>query len=148
MISTIDLSIVIVNYKTPQMTSECITSIWEYVEDIQLEIIVIDNNSQDNSKQYILTQHPYIIWIDMPYNAGFARANNEGIRLAQGKYILLLNSDTLLIDNSILKCIRTLEERLDTVAVSAIQLTPSLTPLLFYEGFNDYFQRFFIVPLS
>lgn len=148
MIPTIDLSILIVNYKTPQMTAECISSIRQYVEGVQYEIIVIDNHSQDNSKLYILARHSEVIWADMSYNAGFARANNKGIRLAQGKNILLLNSDTLLIDNSIVKCLRTLEQRSDTVAVSAIQLTPSLVPHPFYEGFNDYFQHFFIVPLS
>lgn len=148
MFSAIDLSILIVNYKTPKMTAECIASITQYMEEIAFEIIVIDNHSQDNSKSYILAQHPKVIWVDMSYNAGFARANNEGIRLARGKYILLLNSDTLLVDNSILKCIRTLDQRSDTVAVSAMQLTPSLTPHPFYEGFSDYFQRFFIVPLS
>jgi GT2 family glycosyltransferase len=67
-------------------------------------VIVVDNASQDNSKEFILGQYPSVRWVSMTYNSGFARANNEGIRQSVGETVLLLNSDTLVVDNAIENC--------------------------------------------
>jgi GT2 family glycosyltransferase len=91
-----DLSIIIVNYKTPKLLDNCINSIYDNKDNLTLEIIVVDNQSEDESKRIIATKYPNVIWIDMGYNAGFARANNLGIHRAKGDYILLLNSDTII----------------------------------------------------
>jgi len=98
------LSIIIVNYKSAQLISNCIHSLIQYADGLQYEIIVVDNDSRDNSRQLLITQYPFIKWIAMSYNAGFARANNEGIRLAKGNVVLLLNPDTLFTDNSLSVC--------------------------------------------
>lgn len=92
----IDISIVIVNYKTPDLTRACVESIMENCSGINVELIVVDNNSEDESEQLITNLFPEVIWINTGYNAGFSRANNVGIKNASGKYILLLNSDTII----------------------------------------------------
>ncbi|MBN8877619.1 MAG: glycosyltransferase family 2 protein [Sphingobacteriales bacterium] len=100
----IDYSIIIVNYKTPQLLLDCLGSICSTPGVARSEIIVVDNDSQDNSEQLVLAAFPAVRWIQMKYNSGFARANNEGIRQARGKVLLLLNSDTLNEENAIDKC--------------------------------------------
>ena len=64
---------------------------------------MVDNNSQDNSKEQITASYPQVVWIDMSYNSGFARANNEAIRKSKGEVILLLNADTIIENNAIEK---------------------------------------------
>ena len=68
------------------------------------EWIIVDNNSGDNSKEIIMVRFPFVKWIQMNYNAGYARANNEGIKQATGAVILLLNPDILFQDDSLPKC--------------------------------------------
>lgn len=98
-----DVSIVIVNYKTPQLLLDCVRSVYEHTIDCSFEIIVIDNDSRDESKSLLVEKYPDVIWIDMGYNAGFGRANNKGIDLAKGDYTLLLNSDVELFEDAISK---------------------------------------------
>ncbi len=97
----IELSIIIVNYKTPELTSKCIQSIFENTRDLTFEIILVDNNSQDGSKDFILSDCPNISWVQMDDNAGTSRGYNAGVKSAKGKYVLILNSDTELRDNAI-----------------------------------------------
>ncbi len=99
---SIDISIVIVNYKTPMLLKDCVQSIVSYSSEIDYEIIIVDNNSEDESEELIRSQFPQVIWMNTGYNAGFARANNQGIRNANGDYILLLNSDTICNDKTII----------------------------------------------
>ncbi len=96
-----DLSIIIVNYKTPQLVVDCIRSIYSFPQRIEFEILVVDNLSNDHSRQIIQAAHPGVKWIQMEYNAGFARANNEGIRQSRAEAVLLLNSDTLIEEDAI-----------------------------------------------
>jgi GT2 family glycosyltransferase len=98
------VSIIIVNYNTFDLTSKCIKSILNYTHDLDYEIILVDNASSEcNVDEFSLINRNIII-IKNKTNVGFARANNIGIEKAQGEYVLLLNSDTELIENSILKC--------------------------------------------
>jgi GT2 family glycosyltransferase len=96
-----ELSIIIVNYKTPGLVIDCLETIHRETTGVSYEIIVIDNASGDNSEGQIMAAFPDIRWIPIPYNAGFARANNEGIRRSRGNVVLLLNSDTLIEENAI-----------------------------------------------
>ncbi|HRE51430.1 MAG TPA: glycosyltransferase family 2 protein [Flavitalea sp.] len=98
------ISVIIVNYKTPKLLLGCLRSIFGHQGDLPLEIIVVDNASGDNSRELIGDAYPSVKWIQMPYNAGFARANNEGIRQSASEIVLLLNSDTLNINNNIKDC--------------------------------------------
>ena len=98
----IDVSVVIVNYNTLQMTNDCITSLTKFTSNNLIEIIVIDNASTDGSKAFF-TNDKRIKYIYSEENLGFGRANNVGIELSSGKYIFMLNSDTILLDDIIAK---------------------------------------------
>jgi GT2 family glycosyltransferase len=89
-----DISIIIVSYKTPELVLGCIRSIFESGSSLKFEIIIVDNANDDGTKALIFDQFPDVRWIDSGYNAGFARANNLGISRAKGSYILALNPDT------------------------------------------------------
>ena len=142
-----DLSIIIVNYKTPTLILDCLASIYKHTHVISFEVIVVDNQSNDNSQTIIQTAYPDVRWFQMGYNSGFARANNLGIRQAQGRLILLLNSDTLLLDDVLSRCVHVLDEQPDVAAVSALQLKADhqLRPNL-YTTFGQMRRAFYILP--
>ena len=95
-----DVSIIIVNYNTHQITSECIASVFEQTKELSFEIILIDNASTDGSKESFQNDKR-ITYIYNEKNVGFGRANNQGMNLAHGEYLFLLNNDTLLKNNAI-----------------------------------------------
>lgn len=92
------LSVVIVNYNTREYLKGCLRSIKAEAKGFSLEIIVVDNASSDASAEMIKNEFPEIILIENTSNTGFAYANNQGIALAKGEYVLLLNSDTVVLD--------------------------------------------------
>lgn len=96
----IDVSIIIVTYNTLKMTNDCLESIIKYTQGINYEIILVDNASKDGSKEFF-EKVPRIHYIYSESNLGFGRANNLGAKVAKGKYLFLLNSDTLLRNNAI-----------------------------------------------
>src|SRR4051812_7233414 len=98
------ISIIIVNYKTPLLLIDCLKSIREQGSMDNWEIIVVDNNSEDDSHEIILHSFPSVKWVQMGYNSGFARANNAGINAATADVVLLLNSDTIVENNAIERC--------------------------------------------
>jgi GT2 family glycosyltransferase len=100
-----DLSIIIVNFNTKDLTKACLDSIRKWSEGGAWEIIVVDNGSTDGSRQMLKT-FPDMTLILNKKNLGFAKANNKGIKIAKGKYILLLNSDTEIRQDSIQTMLR------------------------------------------
>jgi GT2 family glycosyltransferase len=106
----IDVSIIIINYKTPELLFSCIKSIYEYSALFSFEIIVVDNDSQDDSKRIIKDYFNEVIWVDAGSNLGFGAANNIGIEMSVGEYTLLLNSDTELYENVIFKSLEFYKE--------------------------------------
>ncbi len=96
-----DLSIIIVNYKSAALILDCIQSVIQQTTTLTYEIIVVDNHSQDNSQALITGRFPQVRWVQMDYNAGFARANNAGLRIAKGNMLLLLNPDTIVLDHAL-----------------------------------------------
>lgn len=96
-----DVTIIFVNYKTKDLTINAIKSVYEKTQGIDFEIFVVDNNSQDGSIEAIENEFPNINIIKNSINVGFGPANNLAIKQARGKYILCLNTDTLLINNAI-----------------------------------------------
>lgn len=89
-----ELSIIIVNHNTGDLLSECLYSIYENVTGLDFEIVVVDNASSDASPRMVKEDFGEVILIENRENKGFAKANNQGLKLAKGKFILLLNSDT------------------------------------------------------
>ena len=113
------LSIIIVNYKTTQLVLDCLSSVYKYgVSDV--EIIVVDNDSNDSIAEKLKDFYPEAIFHQMGYNAGFARANNAGIQISRGENILLLNSDTINLDDAINKCNQMLRQ--SAFAAAGVQL--------------------------
>lgn len=101
----IQLSIVIVNYKSASLILDCLRSFVGKM-NIGYELFVVDNDSRDDSETRICSEFPSVKWLQMGYNAGFARANNAAIRISKGDAVLLLNPDTIIIDNAIEHCYR------------------------------------------
>lgn len=108
-----DLSIVIVNYNTAKLLSNAIESIYKTAKGLRFEIIVSDNGSTDGSEGYIKSNYTDVIWISNDANLGFSKANNVGIKIAKGRYILLLNSDTVLMDSCLDSCIDYMDKHID-----------------------------------
>jgi GT2 family glycosyltransferase len=114
-----DLSIVIVNYKTFELTCNCIQSIYKHLSELSFEIILVDNSPEEGRSFNEI--FPSVHVTSVSNNIGFGAANNIGMKQAKGKYFLLLNSDTLVIDNSIQRCFKFMEsEKAKTMEVGAL----------------------------
>jgi len=131
--SECDVSVVIVNYNTRDMLRDCLLSIREHSGPVRLETIVVDNASADGSVQMVRSDFPEVAVIANDDNVGFAPANNQGMRIARGRYILLLNSDTLVMDDAIAKTAAFADKRPDAAVVGCRILNPdsSLQPSCF-----------------
>lgn len=97
----LQLSVVIVNWNTRELLRACLESIRQHTSEITYEIIVVDNASHDGSSAMVRQQFPDVRLIENTENLGFAAANNQAIRMARGNAVILLNSDTELVENSL-----------------------------------------------
>lgn len=95
------LSIIIINFRSADLILDCLASIRGQTTKVVYEVIVVDNSADAEGRQKIIQAYPEVQWLDMGYNAGFARANNKGIRAAKGDAILLLNPDTVILERSL-----------------------------------------------
>lgn len=99
---TIDLSIVILNFNTVDLTRTCLQTVFaSKLGKYTMEVIVCDNGSTDQSREMIRKEFPLVFLIDNKKNLGFAAGNNPGIRKAKGRYVLLLNTDTEIPQNTL-----------------------------------------------
>lgn len=141
-----DVSIVIINYRTPQLIINCLTSIYKFTTGINFEIIVVDNDPANGEGQKVRNSFPAVKWIDMDYNSGFGRANNKGMQMASGRYFLILNADTLVTDNVIGRCVEHMDSQIDVIACGALQSDINGQPMHFYKSFNEFRKTLFILP--
>ncbi len=95
------VSIVIVNYNTRELLSNCLQSVYDNTAGVAYEVIIVDNASTDGSEAYITSRFPDVKWIGSKENLGFGKGNNLGMNMANGEYLFLLNSDTILRNNAI-----------------------------------------------
>lgn len=95
------LSVIIVNYNVKDFLISCIKSIYNNIKLDEIEIIVVDNDSTDNSEQAVKNQFPDVVWISNNYNAGFSEANNQGMSIAKAPVLFLLNPDTELTEGAL-----------------------------------------------
>lgn len=100
MTSTTDLSVIIVNYNTKDLLDQCLNSIYTINHKYNLEIFVVDNASIDGSLELVKGKYPQVKLIANQENLGFAKANNLAILKSSGRYVLLLNSDTIILPGS------------------------------------------------
>ena len=96
-----DLSIIIVNYHHSHILDNCLESVYRTIEKIQFEVILVDNSSKDDGLEPILKRYTKIRFINNSKNVGFARANNQGAKIASGDFLLFLNPDTTMIENAV-----------------------------------------------
>ena len=121
----IEVSVVIVNYNTKKITLDCIESVIE--EGLACEIIVVDNGSKDGSVEEFRKLQKKVsnfVLIENTDNLGFAKANNQGIKVSKGKHILLLNSDTKVKKGAIGKLVEFAQRTPDAGVISARLLNP------------------------
>lgn len=116
------LSIVIVNYNSKFLIEQCLGSVRKAMTGINTEIIVVDNNSTDGSKEYLSDKFTSIKFIFNNDNVGFAKACNQGFRISSGNYVLFLNPDTILSEGCLAACISFFESHPDAGAVGVRML--------------------------
>lgn len=107
------LSIVIVNYNVEHFLEQCLFSVRKAVADIEAEVFVVDNNSVDGSLKMLADKFPEVKVIANKDNVGFSRANNQAIRISTGEYVLLLNPDTVVEDDTFTKTIEFMDSHPD-----------------------------------
>lgn len=129
-----DISIVIVSWNVRHLLLKCLESIWTYAGSIALEVIVVDNDSHDGTPAAVEAIFPHVTVIRNRENAGFSRANNQGIRIARGRLILLLNPDTLWIDESLAKLAAWIDEHPRIGVVAPKLLNGDASTAQFPEG--------------
>ena len=116
------VSIIIVNYNTKVLTNNCIRSVQKFTENIDYEIILVDNASNDGSKAFF-EKNASISYIYTSENLGFGRANNLGAESATGEYLFFLNSDTLLKENSVKKLYDFYERNAEVLKIGVLGCT-------------------------
>jgi N-acetylglucosaminyl-diphospho-decaprenol L-rhamnosyltransferase len=107
-----DLSIIIVSWNVKELLKKCLRSILTQTQNISYEIIVIDNASIDGTADMIKREFPEVKLVINDRNLGFAAANNQGIKLAQGEILILLNPDTEIVDNALSEMVGYLKKHL------------------------------------
>jgi GT2 family glycosyltransferase len=118
----VQLSIIIVNYNSKKLTEQCLVSVDKAITGINAEIIVVDNNSTDGSKEYLQPKFINIKFIFNDTNLGFAKACNRGFKISSGNYALFLNPDTILTETCLKDCISFFETHTDAGAVGVRML--------------------------
>ncbi|MBE2255297.1 MAG: glycosyltransferase family 2 protein [Ignavibacteria bacterium] len=134
----IDVSIIIVSWNTKKLLENCINSIYNETKKYSFEIIVVDNDSPDNSAGMVKEFFPDVVLIANKTNNGFAPANNQGIKIAKGENILLLNPDTVVINNAIDKMLDYLySHKNDKIGIITCKLLND--DMTLQKSVNDFF---------
>jgi GT2 family glycosyltransferase len=100
-----DLSVLIVSYNTRELTLACLSSLYAKTAGLRFEVLVVDNASEDGSADAVAERFPRVTLLRLPQNVGFARANNLAARHARGDHLLLLNSDTVVLDGAVTRMV-------------------------------------------
>ncbi|MFM9943959.1 MAG: glycosyltransferase family 2 protein, partial [Bacteroidia bacterium] len=99
------LSVIIVNYNVKYFLEQCLRAVQKAMRGIDGEVWVVDNNSVDGSMEMVTQKFDWVKRIANHENTGFSKANNQAIKVSNGEYVLLLNPDTVVEEDSFLKCI-------------------------------------------
>jgi GT2 family glycosyltransferase len=106
----VDVSILIISYNTCELTTACLDSLRAAPDTVTTEVVVVDNASTDDTVAVLTERYPWVRLIEQPTNLGFARAVNIAAGAATGRYVLLLNSDTVVIDDAVSRLVAFAEE--------------------------------------
>jgi len=138
-----DLSILIISYNTKDILKSCLESIFRFTRGFNFEVIVIDNHSNDGSPEMIKKNFPQVRLLLNSNNQGFSKAVNKGIKISSAEYFLVLNSDTLIIDNSIRALWEFLVSHKDVAVVGPKLLNPDYSLDLSCVHFHNFLNVFF-----
>lgn len=116
MAGSCDLSAIIVNWNTKRLLRNCLSSVYAQGHGITYEVLVVDNGSSDGSTEMVETEFPQTRLLRNIENVGFAKANNQAIELSKGRYVLLLNSDTVVLDGALQTLVRFMDQYADAGA--------------------------------
>ena len=119
------LSIIIVNYNVKHFLEQCLYSVQKACRGLKAEVIVVDNNSADNSIEFLSSGFPSVQFLINKENLGFARACNQGWQKAKGEYILFLNPDTIVPEDGFEKCLSFFQTHPDAGALGVKMLDGS-----------------------
>ena len=130
-----DLSIIIVNWNTKELLRRCLNSIYHNTNNLSFEVLVVDNASSDGSADMVAGRFPQVGLTRNKHNYGFARGNNQGFLRSKGEYILILNPDTEVVNDALLKMAKYLKSNEEIGAVSGRLVYPD-------GAFQRYYSRF------
>lgn len=137
------LSILIVNWNNKNLLEDCLKSIYRIKNYQNYEIVIVDNNSEDGSVSLIKKEFPKVKLIENDKNLGFAKANNQAIRTSKAKYIMLLNNDTIIIQNDCFdKMIKFMEENIKVGVLGCKLLYADKTLQSLGENFSSAWEIF------
>jgi GT2 family glycosyltransferase len=119
-----DISIIIVNWNTRELLSQCLASIFGSQTDKEFEVLVVDNGSSDESVHMVTAGYPQVRLLANEKNVGFANANNQALRQSAGEYVMLLNPDTIVKPDAITKLALFLDQTPDAGAAGPRLLNP------------------------
>ncbi len=108
-----DLSVVIVNYNVQYFLDQCLKSVFASGSRLNMEVFVVDNNSVDGSLEMVSQKYPQVHLIANRKNLGFSRASNQGIAVSKGRYVLLLNPDTVVEDDTLPRVVNFMDQHPD-----------------------------------
>jgi N-acetylglucosaminyl-diphospho-decaprenol L-rhamnosyltransferase len=140
-----EVSVIIINWNTRDLLAACLRSVYQTTRDLNLEIIVVDNNSKDDSCEMVRREYPLVRLIENSENVGFTRANNQAARAAQGQYIFLLNSDAELQTDSLQKMLALMKNESKACIVGARLLNPDGSFQASHTPFPTLWREFLIL---
>ena len=126
MVKKPELTIIILNYNTMELLDDCLNSVRKRMDEVDFEVIVSDNASNDGSPEMVRKKHPWVKLIEGP-NSGFSKGNNRARPYVNGKLVLFLNPDTLVKNDTLFKTVRYLKERKDVGVVTCKLILPDGT---------------------
>ena len=148
-----DLSCIIVNYQQSESLKGCLNSIYQTIQEIDFEVIIIDNSQEDLGLQSLKENYPKVQIVYNPTNVGFSKANNQAAKIARGKFLFILNPDTILKEQAINSMFKHIRSNLEIGVLGPKVLNPDGSlqyscrryPTLWTGLFNRYsiFSRLF-----
>ncbi len=147
----LDVSVVIINWNTRDILRNCLVSVFEQTQGIAVEVIVVDNASHDGSVEMVQEEFPRVALITNEENRGFAAGNNQGLAAAQGRYVLLLNSDTIVLDGAVKKTVAFADAHPEAAVTGCRVLNSDRTPqascFMFPSALNMLLSAFYLYRL-
>jgi N-acetylglucosaminyl-diphospho-decaprenol L-rhamnosyltransferase len=144
-VKQVDVSIIIASWNTCNLLNRCLCSIYETIEGLSFEVIVIDNASGDGSATMVRDLFPQVRLIENQTNVGFARANNQGVAKSMGRHLLLLNSDTRILAGAVEEMVRFLDRHPNAGIVGLRLLNPDGSFQFSHVPFPSLSQEFLML---